>query len=58
MCNTQMLSVPGSKVQYSREKILQVLRVLVVFRVYKYCEYCEYSQYSEVVHSDVPMELA
>ena len=30
----QMLPVPGTKVKYYRQKILQVLRALAVFRVY------------------------
>ena len=46
-----MLLVPGSKVKYFREEILQVLDALAVFRVFSYCGYCEYSQqqYLEVL---------
>lgn len=44
-----MIPVPGSKVKYFREKILQAPRVLAVIYDLRTAGYCAYSQYFEVM---------
>lgn len=48
----QMLPIPGSKVKYFREKLLQVLRVLAVFWALFTAGNCEYSQYFETLYCE------